>query len=75
MDRTACTEPQCLYKCEIYLYFLKKQNTLIHNAKTKTVYLCTVDINAVKMELYMNVTFQTVRNADTTHVSSFASRV
>ena len=32
MDRTACTEPQCLYKGTLYLIFF-----LIHNCRIKSI--------------------------------------
>ena len=38
MGRTACTEPQCLYKGEIYLF-----NIFIHQILKKKQYCCSND--------------------------------
>jgi len=39
MDRTACTEPQCLYKGALYFYLTIHQDTNTTYEKIKGVYM------------------------------------
>jgi len=50
MGRTACTEPQCLYKGDLYLYFLQT-----HRAKTEAGSSVRTAFSLfVKISLYSN---------------------
>jgi hypothetical protein len=37
MDRTACTEPQCLYKSALYLLYFREPNTWVHIASVSNL--------------------------------------
>jgi hypothetical protein len=42
MGRTACTEPQCLYKVTLYLYLSHSQYVSLIINKSEKLVLCTV---------------------------------
>jgi hypothetical protein len=57
MGRTACTEPQCLYKGALYLYLYHRsdcRNTLIY-AHTNSRSVLTCDISLVSLTLHAPV--------------------
>ena len=58
VDRTACTEPQCLYKGDIYLNLLKPTGYVMHHQfniqqlyALPTLYLCVLFLSENKQRL------------------------
>ena len=63
MGRTACTEPQCLYKGDLYLYLYKgwkklRTVTILESKKksSEMSYMCTGMINRAKDEFLLLAT-------------------
>ena len=47
MGRTACTEPQCLYKGALYLITFYQMSELLHIYKGQVTKLCVVILRCV----------------------------
>jgi hypothetical protein len=67
MGRTACTEPQCLYKCALYLYTRVCLKTLIVVKRGLFLawnppLLCQFDINITRQKLYVTFLLTAVKH-------------
>jgi len=52
MGRTACTEPQCLYKGDLYLFFVPQYPVYVYYAYLTTQYTYLVYMSLILSALF-----------------------
>ena len=68
MGRTACTEPQCLYKGVLYLYFTSYTGVCIYFSKRSTEYTSQSRQAPFHQALYLTASWQgSYRNCQLSH--------